>query len=220
VGANARDVGAVAGLAVALLACACAKSTDADVRSAFEAAQRGGTQEPKARTRERGRRSRSRAPAPDDPWGGVHDKLGQAIAVFAKVVDASTFDALAERWCDVRPEPTETEDGRNYVCYPDPPLKVQGRSFTLELSASGVIGLLSDELTGVESRQFAERARDVASRFCATPFTVVRAEDPGPRAQEFHTCPSDAGVTLAVGRFPAAAAGDRWRVSVSVLGST
>jgi hypothetical protein len=209
-------------LALALGATGCAKTTDAEVRAAFERAQQGGgSTEAKrpTRERERGRRPRSRLPD-DDPWSPVQEKLGEAIAVFAKATDPATFDALAERWCDVRPQPIETEDGYDYVCYPKPPLRVSGRSFTLELSASGVIGLQSDELTGVESRQFADRAREVASRFCATPFAAVRAEDPGPRAQEFSTCPSDGGVTLAVGRFPAAADGDRWRVSLSVLGSS
>lgn len=209
-----------AALALALGAFGCAKTTDAEVRAAFERAHRGESRgETKSPTRERGRRQRGRLPD-TDPWSAVQDKLGEAIAVFAKATDPATFDTLAERWCDVRPEPIETEDGRDYLCYPDPPLRISGRSFTLELSASGVIGLQSDELTGVESRQFADRAREAASRFCATPFTVVRAEDPGPRAQEFSTCPSDGGVTLAVGRFPAAAAGDSWRVSLSVLGST
>lgn len=217
---NDRESGATATwLALALVASACAKTTDAEVRAAFEGAQRGGTDEPRARGRIRGRRSNPR-PTDADPWTAVQDKLAQSIAVFGKVADASTFDTLAERWCDVRPEPTETEDGHTYLCYPDPPLRVAGRSFTLELSASGVIGLQSDELTGVESRQFADRAREAASRFCATPFTAIPPDEPGPRAQEFHTCPADGGVTLAIGRFPAAAAGDRWHVSLSVLGST
>jgi hypothetical protein len=215
---SARE--ASAWLALALGAGACAKTTDAEVRAAFESAQRGSSDEPRTRARDRNRRSNRRASDPADPWAPLQDKLADSIAVFGKVADASTFDTLAERWCDVRPEPTETEDGRIYLCYPDPPLRVAGRSFTLELSASGVIGLQSDELTGVESRQFADRAREAASRFCATPFTAIRPDEPGPRAQEFHTCPSDGGVTLAVGRFPAAAAGDRWHVSVSVLGTT
>jgi hypothetical protein len=207
-------------LALALVASACAKTTDADVRAAFEAAKRGDTEQPRTRGRDRARRSHRRASDPSDPWAPLQDKLADSIAVFGKVADASTFDSLAERWCDVRPEPAETEDGRTYLCYPDPPLRVAGRSFTLELSASGVIGLQSDELTGVESRQFADGARKAAARFCATPFTAIRPDEPGPRAQEFHTCPSDGGVTLAIGRFPAAASGDRWHVSVSVLGST
>jgi len=218
---NVREAGVAATcLALALVAGACAKTTDAEVRAAFEQAQHGVSDDPpSSRERRRGRRSRTK-PASDDPWAPVQDKLAESIAVFGKVADASTFDTLAERWCDVRPEPTETEDGRTYLCYPDPPLRVAGRSFTLELSASGVIGLQSDELTSVESRQFADRAREAASRFCATPFTASDPDEPGPRAQEFHICPADGGVTLAVGRFPAAADGDRWRVSLSVLGST
>jgi hypothetical protein len=217
---NVRDARAGAGwLALALLASACAKTTDAEIREAFENAQRGVSEEPRSRGRIRGRRPGTQ-PTSTDPWTAVQDKLAEAIAVFGKVTDASTFDTLAERWCDVRPEPTESEDGRTYLCYPDPPLRVPGRSFTLELSASGVIGLQSDELTDAESRQFAERAREAASRFCATPFTANDPDEPGPRAQQFHTCPADGGVTLAVGRFPATATGDRWQVSISVLGST
>ena len=219
--ANARDARVVAVcLALALAASACAKTTDDDVRAAFEKAQRGVSDDaPRSRTRGRGRRSGAQ-PTSTDPWTAVQDKLAESIAVFGKLADASTFDTLAQRWCDVRPEPTETEDGLTYLCYPDPPLRVGGRSFTLELSPSGVIGLQSDELTGVESRQLADRAREAASRFCATPFTASDPDEPGPRAQEFHTCPADGGVTLAVWRYPASASGDRWRVSMSVLGST
>lgn len=218
---NARDVRAAGRLlALALAASGCPHTTDADVKAAFEKAQHSGGDEPRSRSRNRGARRSSRQPSDDDPWKPVLDQLSQALAVFSKVADASTFDALAVRWCEVRPEPTETEEGRTYLCFPKPPVRVAGRSFTLELSASGVIGLQSDELTGVESRQFADRAREATARFCATPFTVVPPDEPGPRAQQFHSCPSDAGTTLAVGRFPVAAAGDRWRVSVSVLGST
>jgi len=215
VAANASERAALR-LALALLAGGCSRTTDADVQSAFEQAQRGGASSTPTRSRGRNRRS-PRVDEADDPWAPVRDKLAQSIAVFADVADAAEIEALAERWCEVRPDPTETEDGPTYLCYPKPPLRVSGRAFTLELSGSGVIGLQTDELDGDESRTFADRAREATTRFCAAPWTASRQEEPGPRAQEFHTCPADGGTTLAVGRYRVG--GDRWRVSLSVLGS-
>lgn len=217
VAANASER-ATLRLVLALLAGGCSRTTDAEVQAAFEQAQRGGASSTPTRARGRNRRA-ARNTDTDDPWAPVQDKLAQSIAMFADLADASAIEALAERWCEVRPEPSETEDGPAYVCYPKPPLRVSGRSFTLELSGSGVIGLQTDELDGAESRTFAERAREAATRFCAAPWTANRPDEPGPRVQEFHTCPSDGGVTLAVGRYRVGA-GDRWRVSLSVLGST
>jgi hypothetical protein len=219
VAANTHDVLVALAIGATVTTIGCARTTDAEVQSAFEAAQRGEASNPRAHTRGRGKRPTASTVA-RDPWAAVQAKLAEAIAVFGDVADAATFDTLAQRWCEVRPEPTETEDGRTYLCYPEPPLRVEGRAFTLELSASGVIGLQTDDLNGAESRQLADRAREAVTRFCATPWTALRQDEPGPRAQQFHTCPSDGGVTLAVGRFPVGSGGDRWRVSLSVLGST
>lgn len=208
----------LAGPAILALACSmsCSARTDAQTRAAFEAASRP-TSSDDGTPRERpGRRPR---PAADDPrtaWQSVGELLDSAITLFGLDNDAVTFTAAATAWCAVAPEPKSTAAALSYACFPREPMVVAGRTFTLEVSPDGAIGLLIDELDEAASRALADQARAATERLCATAFVAVPADDASISA--FHTCPVDGGSTLAVG-CARATTGPGWFVSVTVLGA-
>jgi hypothetical protein len=204
-------------LAIALLVphAGCARQTDEDTRAAFEGV-RAPTGGPRVRRPRAGRRA-TRSPASADPWQPVHDVLDESIALLGLGRDEAAVVALAKRRCAVQPEPKTTESGPSYVCFPKPPVEVEGHAFTLELAPSGVIGLQATDLSSDSSRTLLEQIRRASARHCASPFHALDPEPSDERAAQFHVCPVDGGSTLAVGRTPAA--GDRWLVSVAVLAS-
>lgn len=203
-------------VAVALLQLgACAKQTDAETRAAFEAAANptaSGGSSPRARPG-----ARPRKPTPDarTAWQGVADLVDASIVLIGADTDARGFTDAATKWCAVAPEPKNTADGPSYACFPRDALEIGTRSFTLDISPVGAIGLHMDELDEATSRALAEQARGAVARLCATPFAAAPADDAKTRA--FQTCPVDGGSTLAVG-CARSTVGPGWFVTITVLG--
>jgi hypothetical protein len=196
----------------------CAKRTDADVRAAWKHrgedpdATKGNGGEPGDEPGDR-RRGRRR-PLSDAPqgWVRVESLLQRASSVMARSPEPETLAHLAQRWCEVEPEPEETEDGWVRVCNPIPPLSVDGHAFALEVGAVGVIGLVASDLSGADSSALVQQALRATESLCARPWQEVASMD-------FHTCPIEGGPTLAVGRI---SNGKRagWQVSISILGAS
>lgn len=193
----------------------CANRTDARTRAAFEAAQRG---ERAPTTDGRGRRNpQRRDPRRTSPtaWSGLDDRLADAIDLLAAGIDGDTLIATTGKWCAVTPEPSASETGPTYVCFTEPALNFERRSFILEVARTGVIGFEMRELSGPQSREIATRATDALAHHCARPFAKA-VSTVGDEA-EFSTCPVDGGSTLAIGH--ARATAEEWFVSVAVLGT-
>lgn len=201
--------------AVVLHLGACAKQTDAETRAAFEAAANppaSGGSTPRARPG-----GRPRKPTPDarTAWQGVADLVDAAIVLIGADTDARGFTDAATKWCAVAPEPKSTDDGPSYACFPRDALEIGERSFTLDISPTGSLGLHMDELDEATSRALAEQARGAVARLCATPFAIAPSDDAATRV--FHTCPVDGGSTLAVG-CARSTVGPGWFVTITVLG--
>jgi hypothetical protein len=193
----------------------CARRTDAETRAAFESATRTTTAPD---TRRPGRPGRRPRPTPGDPrttWNDLGELLESSITLLDKDTDEAAFVAAATQWCAVKPEPRATRTGPTYVCFPRDALAIGKRTFTLEVSPQGVIGLHIDELDEATSKALAEQARGEIERLCATAFAPTPAEDDASRW--FHTCPVDGGSTLAVGH-ARSTSGPGWFVTIAVLG--
>jgi hypothetical protein len=193
----------------------CARRTDAENRAAFEAATQP-SKAPDARRPDRpGRRPR---PTPGDPrtaWQSLGDLLERSITLLDTDVEQAAFIATATGWCAVKPEPRMTRTGLTYLCFPREGLSIGRRSFTLEVSPNGVIGLHIDELDEATSKALADQARAAVAGLCATAFAPTPAEDEASRS--FQTCPVDGGSTLAVGH-ARSTVGPGWFVTITVLG--
>jgi hypothetical protein len=201
-----------------VVAAGCAKRTDAEVRQAWSA-RRGG--EPSDATDgaiddplEPGPRGgrRRRPPVPPQGWPRVEGLLQRASSVLSRSPDPDALAHLAQRWCEVEPEPEVTEDGWVRVCTPAPPLTVDGHAFALEVGAVGVIGLVASDLSSTDSSALVQQALRATESLCARPWQQAPPMD-------FHTCPIEGGPTLAVGRI---SNGKRagWQVSISILGAS
>jgi len=193
----------------------CARRTDAENRAAFEAATRPPSTPGSRRPDRPGRRPR---PAPGDPrttWHELGELLDDSITLLDTDTDQAAFIEAATRWCAVKPEPRATRAGPTYLCFPRDALVIGKRTFTLEVSPHGVVGLYIDELDEATSRALAEQARGEVVRLCATAFAPTPAEDDA--ARWFQTCPVDGGSTLAVGH-ARSTSGPGWFVTIAVLG--
>jgi hypothetical protein len=209
---------------------ACAKRTDQAMRRAWESSAGRGTQS--------GTRANGDAPGENgDPrakvsfgWARVDEILVQAIELLDIGPDDSRIARLAERWCAIEPAAHETVHGPVFVCHPSPAVSVEGHTLVLELGAPGVIGLVARDLSEAQSLTLSQRARKAASRLCTGPWApapAVTARD-GALREEFHTCTTQGGPMLAVGRTRVRSDDDNrmergrnvWQVSVAVLGTT
>jgi hypothetical protein len=201
-----------------VVAAGCAKRTDDDVRAAWSARRGGespddvvddGTPDDAP-----GRPGRHRRPLSETPqgWARVESMLQRASTVMARSPEPEVLARLAQRWCEVEPEAETTEEGWVRVCNPIPPLAVDGHAFALEVGAVGVIGLVTSDLDSTDSNALVQQALRATESLCARPWQEVPA-------MEFHTCPTEGGPTLAVGRI---ANGKRngWQVSISILGAS
>jgi hypothetical protein len=210
-------------LAVAAgLATACAKRTDERIREAWG----GGSKNAEAGA------SGGGAPGdgPDgetegvpvrEGWDRLDEILDGALAEASLGTDEEVMARLAERWCDVQPEPQPTDEGPVLVCIPDPPVQIDGHAFSLELGGEGVIGLVATELSSEESSALADEALRRTERWCTRPWNDVspRPTEPPPPAPaaQLYTCPVEGSALLVVARFISSAQAGRWQVSVAVI---
>lgn len=206
----------IVGLALACATmAACSRRTDAETRAAFEAATKPSAAPDRRRPDRPGRRPRPAAGDPRTTWHDLGELLESSIRLLDSDADAAAFVDAATGWCAVKPEPRATRTGPTYVCFPRDVLALGKRTFTLEVSPQGVIGLHIDELDEATSRALAEQARGEVARLCATAFAPTPAEDDA--ARWFQTCPVDGGSTLAVGH-ARSTSGPGWFVTIAVLG--
>jgi hypothetical protein len=214
-----RPAAAVACLAAAL---ACAKRTDERVREAWGGGNKAA-----------GAGAAIGADTGDGPdgeteavlvrvgWDRLDEILDGALVEAGLGTDEEVMARLAERWCEVRPEPQHTDDGPVRVCLPDPPVQIDGHAFSLELGGEGVIGLVAAELSPEESSALADEALRRTERWCTRPWNDVspRPTEPSPPAAmaRLHTCPVEGSALLVVARFVSPTGADRWQVSVAVI---
>ncbi len=155
-------------------------------------------------------------------WARFDQILDRALAEASLGTDDDVLARLAERWCEVQPQPQHSDDGPVLVCRPDPPVLVEGHAFTLELGGEGVIGLVAAELSADSSTSLRDVALERLQRWCTRPWTDVSPrpkEPPRPPSKEaeLHSCPVEGSALLVVARFVANAEAELWRVSVAVI---
>lgn len=207
----------------ASLALACAKRTDERVRRAWGGASKspgagpGGVGGPGD-----GPGGDTEAAPIRVGWDRLDEILDGALAEASLGTDDEVMARLAERWCDVQPEPQVTDDGPVLVCVPDPPVQIDGHAFSLELGGEGVIGLVATELSLEESSALADEALRRTERWCTRPWTDAAPRtptDPTPSssAAQLYTCPVEGSALLVVARFVSSGGAGSWQVSVTVI---
>ena len=210
---------ALAGL---VLAVACAKQTDRRVREAWGGGSKAvGAGAAIGHDTGDGPDGETDAAPIRVGWDRLDEILDGALTEAGLGTDDEVMARLAERWCEVQPEPQRTEDGPVLVCNPDPPVQIDGHAFSLELGGEGVIGLVATELSPEESSALAEEALRRTERWCTRPWNDVspRPTEPSQPAAmaRLHTCPAEGSALLVVARFVSPTATDRWQVSVAVI---
>lgn len=211
-----------AGLALALAGPSCAKRTDERIRDAWGGGSKavgsgaaGGADEGV------GPDGETEAAPVREGWERLDEILDGALAEASLGTDDEVMARLAERWCEVQPEPQPTKEGPVLVCLPDPPVQIDGHAFSLELGGEGVIGLVATELSSEESSALADEALRRTERWCTRPWNDVspRPTDPSPPAAmaRLHTCPVEGSALLVVARFASPKGAGQWQVSVAVI---
>lgn len=210
-------------LAAALgLAIACAKRTDERVREAWGGSSKAvGAGAAADEDTGDGPNGETEGAPVRVGWDRLEEILDGALAEASLGTDDEVMARLAERWCEVQPEPQATHDGPVRVCLPDPPVQIDGHAFSLELGGEGVIGLVATELSREESSTLADEALRRTERWCTRPWNDVspRPTEPSPPTAmaRLHTCPVEGSALLVVARFVSPAGADRWQVSVAVI---
>lgn len=212
---------AAAGLALGL-GLGCAKRTDERVRQAWGGAGKAAGAGAATGAGTGGGPGGETDGAPiREGWDRVDEILDGALAEASLGTDDEVMARLAERWCDVTPEPQPTDEGPVLVCLPSPPVQIDGHAFSLELGGAGVIGLVATELSSEESSALADEALRRTERWCTRPWNDVspRPTEPSPPAAmvRLHTCPVEGSARLVVARFASPAGAGRWQVSVAVI---
>lgn len=207
---------------VAGLAAACTKQTDDRIRKAWGSGSKAvgagaaGPEDP-----DQGPEGETEDAPVRVGWDRLDEILDGALTEAALGTDAEVMARLAERWCEVRPEPQSTSEGPVLVCLPDPPVQIDGHAFTLELGGEGVIGLVAAELSVTESSVLADEALRRTERWCTRPWNDVSPRPTEPSAPaataRLHTCTAEGSALLVVARFVSPAGTDRWQVSVAVI---
>ena len=210
-----------AGLALGLGAPSCAKRTDERVREAWGGGSKAvGPGAANGADEGDGPDGETEAAPVREGWERLDEILDGALAEASLGTDDEVMARLAERWCEVQPEPQPTNDGPVLVCLPDPPVQIDGHAFSLELGGEGVIGLVATELSPQESSALADEALRRTERWCTRPWNDVspRPTDPSPPAAmaRLHTCPVEGSALLVVARFVSPTGGG-WQVSVAVI---
>jgi hypothetical protein len=194
----------------------CAAWTDADVREIWEANRSQEEEEEEVEAPpppDRPRRHRARRHASVEGWPRVTALLRRATLVLERRPEPEVLARVARKLCRADIEPQETEDGWVRVCEPMPPLSIDAHDFTLEVALTGSIGLVALELGDDESSALVETALAETERLCLGPWRAIASS-------EFHTCPTEGGSTLAVGRAPSSDVPGTWEVIISILGAT
>jgi len=204
------------------LALGCAKRTDERVREAWgDGSKAAGAGAAIGQDTGDGPDGETDAAPTREGWERLDEILDGALAEAGLGTDDEVMARLAERWCEVRPEPQRTEDGPVLVCIPDPPVQIDGHAFSLELGGEGVIGLVATELSPEESSALADEALRRTERWCTRPWNDVspRPTESSPPAamSRLHTCPAEGSALLVVARFVSPTTADRWQVSVAVI---
>jgi hypothetical protein len=205
-----------------VVALGCAKRTDERVREAWGSGSKGTGAGAAGREGPGDGPHGEGGPAPIRVgWDRLDEILDGALAEASLGTDDEVMARLADRWCEVSPEPQPTAEGPVLVCNPKPPVQIDGHAFSLELGGEGVIGLVATDLSPEDSAALANEARRRTERWCTRPWNDVspRPTEPSPPAAmaELHTCPVEGSALLVVARFVSAAGADRWQVSVAVI---
>lgn len=216
-----RAIGLVVAVVVMSLAVACTKRTDERIRKAWGGGAKAA-----------GAGAGNGEGLGDDPegdteaapirvgWDRLDEILDGAVAEASLGTDDEVMARLAERWCEVQPEPRPSDEGPVLVCLPDPPVQIDGHAFSLELGGEGVIGLVAAELSAAESSALADEALRRTERWCTRPWNDVspRPTEPPPApTAKLHSCPVEGSAFLVVARFLSNAQAGRWQVSVAVI---
>lgn len=198
---------------------ACAHRIDAQSRAAFEKSSGRSSGD---EANERVRSSESGDPGGDPDalpakagWERLNELVGESTSILEASPSPATVARLAQTWCDVEPEATQTDHGEVRACFPNPPLVVDGHRFTLELGAIGVIGLVATDLSERESRALTSRALSRTREVCIDSFTTGSSQREV--EHEVHTCATAGGSLLAIGRLPVSR--ELWQVSIAVVGA-
>ena len=149
-------------------------------------------------------------------WDRVDEILDGAFAEASVGTDDEVMARLADRWCASEPSPLSRADGIVRVCRPDPPVEIDGQSFSLELGGEGVIGLVARGLSAEESSRLSEEARRRTDRWCTQQWTPPLDSPRPPDAPRLHTCVVEGSALLTVGNFFVGEE-DQWQVSVVVI---
>jgi hypothetical protein len=205
-------------LAAAALCCACARRVEEHTQDAWERAARGASDEREKEATSGDGDGESRSPRRTYGWERIGSMIETARRLLARGADPDAIAQLADQWCAQEATPMQGRHGEVRVCVPAPPVSVAGHAFTLELGGTGVIGLVASELSGAQSTKLLQQALAQGSHWCAGSWTHVPVRDENAH-EEFHTCPTRGGPTLAAGRFPKDLRADLWQVSVSVIGA-
>ena len=211
----------LAGLGVVLLV-ACASRTDERVRKAWGDASENPDDAAGGPARENEVNADG---TPDRPklfgWDRVNEILDGAIAEVRLGTDNEILARLAKSWCTVEPNPQNVEKNPVWVCKPNPPVQIDGHSFTLELSGEGVIGLVAADLSLDESARLAAEAKKQTDRWCADQWTSSpkpspEQPKPAPTDPRIETCVVEGSALLSVARY-LQGEGPTWQVSVAVI---
>src|SRR5690606_6989647 len=132
--------------------------------------------------------------------------------------DRDRLSQIAHRWCEVPPEPQDTEHGQGEVCEPESELVLNGHPVILEIGASGVLGWVVQDADHDSSLALLVTARDRFANHCLSPFrsATPQALPERGRQEEFEICPVEGGSTLAIGRIPNPGQ-MTWQVSVAIV---
>ncbi len=202
--------------AASLVAVACASHPDATARRTYAAGV----------ATERGPQGRAGADRSDDGLDLTAEGWRRVAAIFDRARPAlaagqpGRVEALVDRWCAVRPTAQPTETGPAYVCVPEPPLVLDGRTFTFEIAPArgGLVSLVSPALPGEEAARIAASARALARRLCGG--TLARVEAAADAHSEIDRCALGDGTVLVVARLARDLPADLWQVSIALLGAT
>ncbi len=212
---------APAALVAVLAGASCTKRTDARIRDAWGGGSKAADAGANGGSEPSDNKGDDAGAAPIRVgWDRLDEILDGALAEASLGTDEEVFARLAERWCDVQPESMPTAEGPVLVCFPRPPIEIDGHRFSLELGGEGVIGLVATELSAEDSSTLADEALRRTERWCTRPWNDVspRPTEPPPAPSvQLHTCPVEGSALLVVARFVSQAQADLWQVSVAVI---
>lgn len=201
-----------------LLACSACKSTAEASRQAWQKAVEQGGGDPTGASAGGSGRGTTRGGGTGDGGQALAQFVSDAVELLAGGSTTASLLTLAERLC-LEPPPALAEDPDLDAvrCEPKTKLVVLSHELQLELGRPSTIGASIGDLSDQDSADLVRDALKWLRALCREPWT------PAPRGadnalEEFHTCPTDTGAELAVGRFPHDLGAGQWQFSLAVLG--